>query len=62
MYSRGRETVEVEHLARELTLQHHLCACREDEVIEEARGAGRVVESELLQGGEANPFRERGDG
>jgi len=58
--SRGRGTVVIKRFARELSLQHHLCARWEDEVIKEAGGAGCLVESEFLQGGEADPFPGRG--
>jgi len=54
--------VAIECRARELTLQHHLRALWEDEVIEEAGGAGCLVESEFLQGGEANPSVGRSSG
>jgi hypothetical protein len=53
----------VEFLAPNLSLQHHLCALWEDEVIEEAGGAGSTVEPEFFQCAELYPFAgRRGDG
>jgi len=51
--------VAIEHRTREPSLQHHLHTLWEDEVIEETVGAGCFIESELLQGGEANPSAGR---
>ena len=55
----GGGTIGIERLARENSLQHHLCAFWEDEVIKEASGTGCLIESEFLQNGEANPSTGR---
>ena len=55
----GRGAIATERLAREYSLQHHLCGFWEDEVIKEANGTCCLVESEFLQGGEANPSTGR---
>jgi len=62
MDSCGRGTVVVRRLTRESSLQHHLCARWEDEVIKEAGGSSCLVEPELLQGGEADQIPGRGGG
>ena len=59
MDSRGGETVVIGRLARELPLQHHLCAPREGEMVKEAGYAGCLVESELPQSRKSNPFPRR---
>ena len=55
MDSCGMEAVGIEFCARELPPQPHLCALWEDEVVEEAIAASRVVECELLQCGKSDP-------
>ena len=58
-----KETTEsIKPLAYELPLQQHLRALWEDKVIKEARGAGCLVESKLLQYGESDAFVGRRDG
>ena len=52
----------VERLTREYSLQHHLCAFWEDEVIKEADDTGCLIESEFPQGGKANPSAGRRPG
>ena len=62
MDSRGGGAVVIKFLTREQSIQRHLCALWEGEVIEEAGGESCLVESEFLQGGEANPSSGRRDG
>ena len=62
MESCSRGVVLVECLVRELTLQHHLRALWEDEVIQEAGDAGRLVQSKLLQSSEVDPSAGRSGG
>ena len=62
MDSCGGITVLVEYFTRESSLQHHLCAFREDEMVKQAGGGGCLVEPQFLQGGEADPFPGRSDG
>ena len=52
----GRKTVSSsEGLTRKMTLQHHLHALREDEVIKGASGVSCIVESEFPHDGEIDP-------
>ena len=45
----------IKRLARERSLQHHLCTFWEDEMINEADGRSCLVESEFPQGDKTNP-------
>ena len=50
MDSGGGGAVLIENLTREPSLQHHLRAIWEDEVIEEARGVGCLSSSNAARG------------
>ena len=51
-----RVGVYVRFLAHEHSLQHHLRALREGEIIKDAGSGERVVEPKLLQLGKLNPL------
>jgi len=62
MDSCSGSAVVIKFLARELPLEQHLCALWKDEVVKEAGGGGRQVESEFLQRGKPNAFAGRSGG
>jgi len=62
MDSYGGGALAIEYFTREWSLQLHLHALREDEMIEEARGGGRLVESEFFQHSKPNAFARRSNG